>query len=121
MAVIVVRIAAGGRTGSVELREGPPRGRRWAETTIGGKFVGFDHQGSFSMGSYATAGSMFLNERNRSDDDRELYPEAGVLVLNGFTYPGAAVGQRGTGNLQESSGVNAVRDWYASWEVTAVR
>jgi hypothetical protein len=119
MATIKLRIQAEGATGTVEMTDSWPWGARWREITVGDKFIGHDHRGPYRMGTYANAGRMFLEETNRNEDSRDLYPTMGVLVLNDFTYPRTAVGQHGSGNLQDSSRFSC-RQWYVVWEVTAV-
>jgi len=71
------------------------------------------------MGTYANAGSMFLEEPNRDSRDRDIYPTIPVLVLNRFTHPQTAVGQQGNGSLQYSSRYSQ-REGHVWWEVTAV-
>jgi hypothetical protein len=100
------------------MHDGGPGGAHWQETTLGQKFVGYDHRGTFRMGTHANAGSMFLEETNHEDRDRDVFPTLPVLVLNGFTYPRPRIGQQGTGSLQYSSYLTP-RDSYVWWEVTA--
>ena len=118
MATITLRIQASGRTGSVIMTDGGPGGARWQETTLGQKFIGFDHRGTFVMGTYANAGNMFLEETNRDEHDRDIYPTMGVLVLHRFTYPRPRLGQNGSGTLQYSSSFRQ-NEGYVWWEVAA--
>ena len=120
MASILVKIFAENRVGSVVLRDGQPGGQRWEENTPGEHFIGYDHRGNFQMGTYANAGHLFLEEPNRGDDsDRSLYPTAGVLLLRNFPYPNASAGSHGSGELQESSGLNARRQGSVTWQVVS--
>jgi hypothetical protein len=119
VATITLRIQAEGATGTVEMTDSWPWGARWRETTVGNKFIGCDHRGTYQMGSYATSGYMFLEEPNRDERSQSVYATMPVLALYAFTYPRTAVGQRGNGNLQSSDRLSC-RNWYVTWEVTAV-
>lgn len=119
VATIKLRIQAEGATGTVAMTDRGSGDGRWEETTCGDRFVGFDHRGTFRMGTYANAGSMFFEEPNREERDRDIYPTIPVLVLSRLSYPRAAVGQQGNGSLQYSSRFSQ-RQGHVWWVVTAV-